>query len=129
MESAFHLTTNGKNLLLKPLLSLIIGYANQAFLSQVGEDLSKDTAMDIMEEVNRTANTSMEGVEEATYVGTIPTAGTEVIDELTSADLGSPAKRLKTFVTPDMETISHLVISNFITKIQVHFNHSAEVIF
>ena len=62
MEIAFYLTTNGTNLFLKPMVSLIIGDANQAFLSQVGEDLSKDTAMAIMEEVNRTANTSTEGL-------------------------------------------------------------------
>ena len=31
MESAFYLTTNGKNLFLKPLFSLIIGDANHAF--------------------------------------------------------------------------------------------------
>ena len=49
-ESALYLTTNGTNLFLKPLVSLIIEDANQAFLSQVGEDLSTDTAMDIIEE-------------------------------------------------------------------------------
>ena len=49
-ESDLCLTTNGKNLFLKPLVSLIIEDANQAFLSQVGEDLSTDTAMDIIEE-------------------------------------------------------------------------------
>ena len=79
MESAFYLTTNVTNLLLKPLISLIIGDANQEFISQVGEDLSKDTATAIMDELNRTANTSTERVEEAAYVGMIPTAGTEVI--------------------------------------------------
>ena len=84
--------------------------------------------MDIMEEVNRTANTSMEGVEEAAYVGTIPTSRTEVIYELTSADPCSPAKWLKTFVPPDLETISYPVISRFITNLQVHLNHSSEVI-
>ena len=80
MESAFYLTTNGTNLFLKPLVSLIIGYANPAFLSQVGEDLSKDTAMSIMEEVNRTTNTSTEIVEEADYIGEISTSGTYIID-------------------------------------------------
>ena len=80
VESSFYLTTSGTNLFLKPLVSLIIGHAKQAFLSQVGEDLSKDTFLAIMEELNRTANTSTEGVEEADYVGTIPTAGMEVID-------------------------------------------------
>ena len=48
-ESALYLTPNGTNLLLKPLVSLIIGDENQAFLSQVGEDLAKDTVMDIMD--------------------------------------------------------------------------------
>ena len=62
LESDFYLTTNGTNLFLKPLVSLIIGDANQEFLSQVGEDLSKDTDMAIMEELNRTTNTSTKGV-------------------------------------------------------------------
>ena len=84
--------------------------------------------MAIMEEVNHTANTSMEGVEEATYVGTIPTAGTEVIDELNGAEPGSPAKRVKTFVITDIDTISDPIISRFTTKLQVRLNHSAEVI-
>ena len=53
------------------------------FLSQVEEDLPKYTNMATMDEVNRSANTSMEVIEEAAFVGTIPTAGTEVIDELT----------------------------------------------
>ena len=35
-ESAFYLTTNGTHLFLKHLVSLILGDANQAFLSQVG---------------------------------------------------------------------------------------------
>ena len=35
VESAFYLTANGKNMLLKPLVSLIIGDTNQAFISQV----------------------------------------------------------------------------------------------
>ena len=35
VDSAFYLTTNGKNHFLKLLVSLIIGDANQAFLSQV----------------------------------------------------------------------------------------------
>ena len=51
--------------------------------------------MDIMEEVNRTANTSTEGVEEADYIGKIPTAGTDVMDELTGAEPGSTDKRQK----------------------------------
>ena len=105
VDSAFYLTMNGTNLFLKLLVSLIIGYANQAFISQLVEDLSKETAMAIMEEVNSTANTSTGGVEEAAYFGTIPTSGTEFIDELTGADPCSPAKRLKTFVPPDMETV------------------------
>ena len=49
VESAFYLIMNDTNLFLKPLVSLIIEDANQAFLSQVGEDLFKDTAMAIME--------------------------------------------------------------------------------
>ena len=48
---------------------------------------------------------------------------------MTGADPGSTTKRLKTFVPPDMETISDPVISRFIAKLQVHLNHSAEVIF
>ena len=126
--STFYLTPNGTHLYLKPLVSLIIGDANQAFLSQAGEDLSKDTAMAIMDELNCTANTSTEGVEEAAYVGKIPTAGMEVIDELTGGDPGSPDKRLKTFVPPGIETISYPVISKFIYKIQVNMNHSADII-
>ena len=62
----------------------------------------------------------MEGVEEATYIGTIPTAGTEVIDELTSGYPGSPENRLKTFVPPGIETISYPVMEIFISKLQVH---------
>ena len=84
--------------------------------------------MAIMEGVNRTVNTSTEGFEEADYVGAIPTEGTEVIEKLNGADPGSPDKRLKTFVPPNMETISDPVISMFITKLQVHLNHSAEVL-
>ena len=76
MESAFYLNPNGTNLFLKPLVPLIIGYANKAFISQLGEDLSNETAIDIMDEVNRTANNSIDGVEEYAYIGTIPTAGT-----------------------------------------------------
>ena len=129
MESAFYLTMNGTNLFLKPLVSLIIGYTNQAFLSRVGEELSKDTVITIMEEVNRTKNTSAEGVEEAAYARTIPTAVTEARNKLTGAEPGYPAKRLKTFVPPDMDTISDPVISRCITKLQVHLNHSVEVIF
>ena len=110
MESAFYLTTNGTNLFLKPLVSLIIGDTNQVLLSQVGEDLYKDTAMDIMEEVKRITNNSTEVVEEDYYVRKIPESGTEVIDELTGADPGSPAKRMKTFVPPYIETISDTVI-------------------
>ena len=48
--------------------------------------------MDIMEEANCTSNNSTEGVEEAAYVGTIRTAGIEVIDKLTSAEPGYLAK-------------------------------------
>ena len=60
--------------------------------------------------MNPTANTSTELVEEADCVGTIPSAGTEVIDELAGEDPCSPAKRLKTFVPPDIETISYPII-------------------
>ena len=41
--------------------------------------------MAIMDEVNRTVNTSTERVDEAAYVGTISTEGTEVIEYLTGA--------------------------------------------
>ena len=58
VESDFYLTPNDTNLFLKPLVSLIIGDSNEAFFSQVGEDLSKDTAMALMYKVNRTENTS-----------------------------------------------------------------------
>ena len=58
MESDFYLTSNGTHLFLKPLVSLTIGYVNQEFLSHIREDPSKDTVMDIMEKVKRTANTS-----------------------------------------------------------------------
>ena len=98
---------------------------NQAFLSQVVEDLYKDTAMAIMEEVNCTANTSTGVVEEDAYIRTIPTAGTKVIQELTGADPCSTSKRMKTFVPTDMETISDPVISRFAVKLQVHLNNSA----
>ena len=128
VDSALYITTNGTNMFLKPLVSFIIGYANQAFISKVGEELSKETDMAIMEEVKRTTNTSTEGVEEDAYVQTILRSGTEVIDELTGAYPGSTDKRLKTFVTSDMETISDPVISMFITKLQVNLNHSTEVI-
>ena len=37
---------------MKTLVSMIIGDVNQMFLLNVGEDLSKDTAIDIMDEVN-----------------------------------------------------------------------------
>ena len=127
VESAFSLSLYGTNLFFKPLISLITGEANQAFLSQVGQDLSKDTAMAIMDEVNRTANNSTEGIEEAAYVRTIPTSGTEVIDELTVRDRGYPSKQLKTIVPPGMETISDPVMANFISRLQIHLNHSAEV--
>ena len=60
VESAFYLTSNSTNLLLKPLVSLTIGYAIQTLLLHIGRDLSKDAAMAIMDEVNRTANNSTE---------------------------------------------------------------------
>ena len=81
-----------------------------------------------MEELNRTTNSSTGWFEEAAYVRTIPTAGTEVIDKLTGADPGYPYKPLKIFVPPNMETLSDTVISRFITKLQVHLNHSTELI-
>ena len=61
-------------------------------------------------------------------MGLPPTSRTEVIYVLNSADTCSPAKWLKTFVPPDLETISDPVISRFITNLQVHLNHSSEVI-
>ena len=73
--------------------------------------------MDIMDGVNLTANASMEGFEEASYVGKIATAGMEVIENLTGWDLGSPAKRLKTFLPPGIETISDPVMEHFISKL------------
>ena len=79
MEISFCLNSNGKNLFFKPLVSLTIVDANQAFLSQVGEDISKDTSMDIMEKVNRTANTYTEVFDEASYIVTIAKTVTEVI--------------------------------------------------
>ena len=110
------------------MVLLIIGDSNNEFFSQVGEDPSKYTAMAIMDEVKRTVNTSTEGVEEAVYVRTIPTAGTEVIDNLTNGYPGSTEKRLKFFVPTGIETISDTLIDKFISKLQVHLNHSAEVI-
>ena len=95
VKSTLYLTSNGTNLFLKPLVSLTTGYANQSFISQLGEYLSKYTIMAIVEEVNRTTNTSTEGFEEASYFGKIETAGIEVIDELACGDPGSSAKRIK----------------------------------
>ena len=57
MDSAFYLTINGTNMFLKPLVSLMIGDSNHKFISQVGEDISKYTAMAVMVEVNPTKNT------------------------------------------------------------------------
>ena len=65
MEIALYLTSNSTNLLLKPLVSLTIQDANHEFLSPVGEDLSNNTAMAIMDEVNCITNTSTEYFEEA----------------------------------------------------------------
>ena len=79
--------------------------------------------MAIMDKVNGTANNSTEGVEETSYVGTTPISGMEVIEKLTGGDPGSPAKRLKIFVSPSIETISDPVIEIFISKLQVHLNH------
>ena len=56
--------------------------------------------MAIMDEVNPTVNTSTLKFEEASYVGKISTAGTEVMDDLACGDPCYPAKRLKTFVPP-----------------------------
>ena len=100
VEIAFYLSSNSTNLFLKPLVSLTIVDANQEFLSQVGEDLSKDTSMDIMDKENHTANTSTELFEEVAYVVTITTTGTEVIYELVCGGPGSSEKILKTFVPP-----------------------------
>ena len=97
------------------------------FLSQVGEDLSKETDMDIMDEVNCTVNNLTEGVEDDAYVGTTPTAGTEVIKDLTGRDPGSQSKRLKDFLPTVIEAISDPVMGIF-SKLQVRLNHSAEVI-
>ena len=101
---------------------------NQVFLLYIGEDLSRDTSMDSMREVNSTAKFLTEGVEDAAYVSNIPTAGTEVIAELTGGDSGSTAKRMKKILPPDMETISDPVISRYTTKLQLHLNNSSEVI-
>ena len=128
VEISFYLTPNGTNLLLKPLVSLIIVDSNKLFLSQVGENRSKYTDMDIMDKVKLTANTSIEGFEEAASVGTIPTAVTYDMEKLTGLDPGSPEKRLKTFLPPGIETISDPVMEKYISKIQVHMNHSTEVI-
>ena len=49
VDIAFYLIGNGTNLFLKPLISFITEGENQTFLSQVQEDLSKDTDMAIME--------------------------------------------------------------------------------
>ena len=57
MDSAFYLTINVTNMFLKPLVSLMIGDSNHKFISQVGEDISKYTAMAVMVEVNPTKNT------------------------------------------------------------------------
>ena len=60
IDSVFYLTPNGTDLFLKPLVSLNLGDENQEFLSQVVEDLSNYTDMDIMNEVNHTMNASTE---------------------------------------------------------------------
>ena len=128
VESALYLTPNCTKMFLKPLVKFIIRDENYAFLFHVGEDLSKDTAMYIVYVVTRTANASMEGVDETAYVGTILTAGMEVIENMNGEDPGNPSKRLKTFVPKCIENISDPVIANFISKLQLHLNHSAEVI-
>ena len=48
-ESALYLNSNVIKLFLKPLVSLKIRDENKEFLSQVGEDIPKDTAMDILD--------------------------------------------------------------------------------
>ena len=113
LESAFYLTSNGTNLFLKPLVSLTIGYSNQEFISLVREDISKETAMDILDEVKLTVNTATEGFEKAAYVGMIETPSKEVIDELVCGDPGSSAKRLKTFLPSEVENIANLVMELF----------------
>ena len=89
VESAFYLTSNGKHLFLNPLVSLTIGDVNKEFISQVGDDLSKDTATTIMDEVNQNANNSTERFDEAAYVKPISTTGKEVIDKLVCGYKGS----------------------------------------
>ena len=59
----------------------------------------------------------------------IPTVGTEVIDELTCRDPGYPENRLKKFIPPGIENISDIVMEELISKLQLHFNHIAEIIF
>ena len=69
--------------------------------------------MDIMDEVNCTVNNLTEGVEDDAYVGTTPTAGTEVIKDLTGRDPGSQSKRLKDFLPTVIEAISDPVMGIF----------------
>ena len=109
----FYLNSNGTNMFLKHFISLTIGDENQMFILHVGEDLSKDTAMAIMNEVNRTTNTSTDEFEEAAYVGTLSKDGTKVMDELSCGDIGSPSKRLKTVAPPEIETIADTVMVKF----------------
>ena len=85
---------------MKPLFSLVIVDTNKTFLSHVGEDLSKETDIAVMDEVNRTSNNSTEEFEEAAYSGTISTSGTDVMDHLACVNPGSHTKILKTFVPP-----------------------------
>ena len=128
MGSALYLASNVTNLFLKPLVSPTTGDANQEFISQVGEDISKVTAMAIMYEVNRIVNNDTEGFEEADCIEKIETTGTDVIYELVCGDIGSSVKILRTFVPPKIETIADPVIAKLVSKLQLHLTHSAEVI-
>ena len=55
--------------------------------------------------------------------------GIELMDELVCGDQGSSAKILKTFAPPEIENISDPVMENFVSTLQLHLTHSAEVIF
>ena len=50
------------------------------------------------------------------------------MDELACGDPGSPAKGIKKFVPPEIETISDPVMAKFFSTLQSHLIHSAEVI-
>ena len=74
--------------------------------------------MDITAEVNRTKNNYTEELEEAASVGNISTVSIEVMYEMECEDPGSPRKRLKTFVPPEVETIAYPVIAKFVSNLQ-----------